>query len=80
MERWKENAALQESDARRLGCAEAMGRNSLGFSLLARESAEETGGHTWERIDLCRDLQKYGRKALLHLYIRLALPSASLVS
>jgi len=35
-DRWSagRNAALQESDARRLGCAEAVGRNSLSFSFV----------------------------------------------
>ena len=43
------------------------------FPLLARESAEERRGHGWRRMDLCRDREKYGRKASLLLYILLSL-------
>jgi len=64
------NATLEESDARRVGCAElwkAEVPRCLSFLLLAQKSVEEKGGHAWKRAGTCRDLWKGRGTSLVYV-------------
>ena len=69
----------KEYDSKRVGCAKGWMRRGYGrrdffdgcISVVSAAFCPRERGHTWERMDLCCDRWKDGRKASLSLYILL---------